>query len=405
MEKNGNIIIVGAGPAGLMAAEVLAKAGCCVSIYEKKPSPARKFLMAGRGGLNITHSEDIEKFMGRYGGASAFLRPMIDDFTPSDLRQWCEGLGEETFVGSSGRVFPKSFKASPLLRAWLKRLSDLGVTLHLQTMWQGWGQDGSLLFLNKDGAKMRVQADAVLLALGGASWPGLGTDGSWVALLRDKDVPVVDLCPANCGFVCAWSDVFREKFSGVPLKAISLSHAGNSARGDLMINEAGIEGGAVYALSSSIRNAIQKDGRAELRIDLRPDMARDDIAKKLEVRKAAQSFSNYLKSALSLPPVQISLLRETVPDVAVMPSDQIADLIKSVALTVNAPFSIERAISSAGGITLTALNDDLMIKSLPGVFAAGEMLDWEAPTGGYLLQASFATGVRAAHGILRYLGR
>jgi uncharacterized flavoprotein (TIGR03862 family) len=403
VEKKRSIIIVGAGPAGLMAAEVLGTAGHSVSIYERKPSPARKFLMAGRGGLNITHSEDLDKFVGRYGAASIFLRGMIDEFNPADMRQWCADLGEETFVGSSGRVFPNSFKASPLLRSWLKRLEGLNVELHLQTIWNGWDDNGALVFSNRDGVIEEYKPDALLLALGGASWPSLGSDGTWVKILEDRGVDIKTLRPANCGFQTQWSEFFKEKFSGEPLKAISLTHHNKTVRGEMIINQNGIEGGAVYAMSSAIRGAIEQDGKASITIDLRPDLSHANLLDKLSIRKSGKSFANYLRSSLSLSPVQANLLREVYPDVSTLGPDSLASIIKSVPITLSASFDIDRAISSAGGISLDAVTDDLMVKKLPGVFAAGEMLDWEAPTGGYLLQASFATGVRAAHGIIRYL--
>lgn len=387
MEKQ--IVIVGAGPAGLIAAERLAQAGHSVAIYERKASPARKFLMAGRGGLNLTHSEDIEDFIARYGVASGRMGAMVRDFTPLDLRAWCEGLGEETFVGSSGRVFPKSFKASPLLRAWLRRLGMLGVTLYAGKTWEGWNKDGEPVFNGE-----AVKSDAVLLALGGASWPGLGSDGGWVPLLKKRGVMVNDLRPANCGFICAWSDIFIKKFAGQPLKAIAVTHAGKTGRGDMMIDRNGIEGGAVYALSSDIRGTIEEEGSATIHIDLRPDIRAEEIVKKLARSREGKSLSNYLRVALNLSPVEINLLRETNTE----PSS-----IKSIPLICTKPFPIDRAISSAGGIALDAVNDDLMLKALPGVFVAGEMLDWEAPTGGYLLQGCFASGVRAACGLARYL--
>lgn len=370
--------IIGAGPAGLFAAEILSAAGCAVTVYDRKPSAARKFLMAGRGGLNLTHSEDIDTFVTRYGAAQRFMEPLIRAFTPADLRAWCEGLGQETFIGSSGRVFPKTMKASPLLRAWLARLAEQGVKFQFGMTWTG----------------NAMAADATLLALGGASWPGLGSDGSWQNVLKDKHVPVVPFAPSNGGFAVAWSDYMKQKFAGTPLKNIRLTHDGHGANGEIMITAAGIEGGAVYALSSRIRDAIARDGNTVVTIDLHPHLSDGDIARKLSAPRGRQSVSTYLRKALNLPPAAIALLHESGADIN-------AAAIKSCPLTLIAPFGIDRAISSAGGIALSALDDNMMIKNLPGVFAAGEMLDWEAPTGGYLLQGCFATARAAALGILR----
>lgn len=401
MEKK--IVIIGAGPAGLMAAERLAQAGLRVVLYERKASPARKFLMAGRGGLNLTHSEDLEKFITRYGAAQGRMDDMIHDFTPSDLRDWCKQLGEDTFVGSSGRVFPISFKASPLLRAWLKRLEGLGVVLHLQRTWRGWTDGGDIIVADKDGKTEIIAADAVLLCLGGASWPGLGSDGSWVDLVRARGVKVHDLRAANCGFVCDWSDIFVPKFAGSPLKSIALTHQGKTVRGEIMIAQNGIEGGALYALSSHIRTTIEQEGEAHLQIDLRPDLSLEVIAQKLGRARDKKSFSNYLRTALHLSPLEINTLRECQKNISSLDPEGLAHLIKNMPLTVTATFPLDRAISTAGGIDLSELDENLMLKKLPGIFVAGEMLDWEAPTGGYLLQGCFAMGVRAARGIINFL--
>ncbi len=392
------IAIVGGGPAGLMAAETLAKAGKAVAVFERKPSLGRKFLMAGRGGLNLTHSEDLSLFTARYRERSVNLSPYIHDFNPADLRAWCEGLGQETFVGSSGRVFPKAMKASPLLRAWIARLNDLGVAFHLQHTWKGW-RAGKLVFLDKDGAEKHVAAKATLLALGGASWPSLGSDGAWVDFL---DVPVAPLRSANCGFVVSWSDYMKDK-AGQPLKAIALTHAGKTVRGEIMIAANGIEGGAVYALSSGIREDILANGAAQVTIDLRPDLSQDDLSAKLSAPRGRQSFSTYLQKTLSLSSAQNTLLRETHADAATLDPDELAAAIKAVPRTLTAPFPLDRAISTAGGIPFEELDAHFMLRQKPGVFAAGEMLDWEAPTGGYLLQATFATAQAAASGILRWL--
>ncbi len=397
------ICIIGGGPAGLMAAEILATAGHRVTIYDRKTSVGRKFLMAGRGGLNLTHSESLDKFLTRYNEAQPFLEPLIRAFSPDDLRAWCEGLGQDTFIGSSGRVFPKAMKASPLLRAWLNRLEQSGVEFKLQHTWRGWNEDAALVFETTDGKYETVKPDAVLLALGGASWPNLGSDGAWAPLLDASGVDISPLRPANSGFTVAWSPYMREKHAGEPLKNITLTLRNKTVPGEMIISEHGLEGGAIYALSSSIRETIAKTGKAVISINLRPQQSKDDLIKKLSKPRGRQSFSTYLHKSLSFTPVHTALLREAVPDVANYTSEQLAELIQATPLTLTAPFSIEKAISSAGGIRLDALNKNMMIKSLPGIFAAGEMLDWEAPTGGYLLQACFATGRAAAHGILNYL--
>lgn len=397
--------IIGGGPAGLMAAEILAQAGHAVTVYERKPSLGRKFLMAGRGGLNLTHSEPLDAFLARYGPAAQALSPCIRRFPPDALRAWCEGLGQETFVGSSGRVFPKAFKASPLLRSWIARLDGLGVRFAMNRDWTGWDSSGALTFRTQDGAIETARPAAVLLALGGASWPKLGSDGGWVPLLAARGVPVAPLRPANCGFVVPWSPVFRDKFAGTPLKTITLTFAGKTVPGEIMIAANGIEGGAVYALSAAIRDQVLEQGSAIVRIDLRPGLSQESLLQKLSAPRGGQSFSTWMQKAAGLAPVAISLLRETDSGIAGKTPDVLAGAIKSLPLRVTAPFPIDRAISSAGGIRLEALDGNFMLKSLPGVFAAGEMLDWEAPTGGYLLQASFATGFCAAHGIAGWLGR
>lgn len=392
------IAIIGGGPAGLMAAEVLAKAGQSVAVYERKPSLGRKFLMAGRGGLNLTHSEHLSLFTGRYRSRSTDLAPLVHDFNPDALRQWCEGLGQETFVGSSGRVFPKSMKASPLLRAWLARLGELGVSFHLQHTWKGW-RNGALVFETAQGAEKTVMARATLLALGGASWPSLGSDGAWVDYMS---IPVAPLRPANCGFSVEWSDFMKQK-AGQPLKNISVTHAGTSVAGEMMVAEKGVEGGAIYALSAPIRDDILANGTAQIKIDLRPGLSHGDIVQKLSLPRARQSLATYLQKTLGLTSLQNTLLREVRADVGAITADDLASLIKAVPLTLTTPFPIERAISTAGGIPFEELDANLMLRQKPGVFCAGEMLDWEAPTGGYLLQATFATARAAASGILRWL--
>jgi uncharacterized flavoprotein (TIGR03862 family) len=386
-----------------MAAEVLGRAGLSVRVFDRMPSVGRKLLMAGRGGLNLTHSEDLETFLARYGTAVRRLRPLVEAFRPADLRAWCEGLGQETFVGSSGRVFPKAFKASPLLRAWLNRLDALDVRFSLRHRWEGWDEAGRLIFASPEGP-VAVSAEAAILALGGASWPRLGSDGSWVEILARDGVAIAPLKPANGGFAVAWSEVFRSRFEGAPLKRIALAFGRRTVRGEAIITADGLEGGAVYALSAPIREAVLRDGRAGVRIDLRPDLPQEALAKRLAGPRGGQSTSTFLRKAAGLSPVGIGLVREGSP--GALPSDPaaLAALVKAVPLDVTGLRPLERAISTAGGVALDDLDEHLMLRRRPGVFVAGEMLDWEAPTGGYLLQASFATGVAAAQGVLARLG-
>ncbi|MGO4871607.1 MAG: NAD(P)/FAD-dependent oxidoreductase [Roseiarcus sp.] len=392
---------MGAGPAGLMAAEVLATSGRRVVVYDGAPSPARKFLLAGRGGLNLTHSEPFERLMTRYGAAAERLRPAIERFSPDALRAWSAALGEETFVGSSGRVFPKSFKATPLLRAWLRRLDALGVTLRARRRFVGFDEQRTLRFASPEGVE-EVRAEAIVLALGGASWPRLGADGSWVEFLRAAGIAVASLRPANCGFVVDWSPEFRRRFAGQPLKTIALSYGGRSVRGEAMIGARGIEGGAVYALSAALRDAIAAQGSTILTVDLKPDLSQEALAKRLR-RRPGQSLSTFLRKAAALAPVAVALMREA----GEIPSDAnaLAARIKALPLSLIAPAPIERAISSAGGVEWGEIDDAFMLKKLPGVFVAGEMIDWEAPTGGYLLQASFATGAAAGRGAAAWIER
>jgi uncharacterized flavoprotein (TIGR03862 family) len=395
MPKPQTIAIIGAGPAGLMAAEILSAAGLKVTVYDRMPSVARKLLIAGRGGLNLTHSEPLDRFKARYGAAAPRLAPVIDAFPPQALIDWAEALGQPTFVGSSGRVFPKTLKASPLLRAWLARLQAQGVQIKTRHDWQGWTKTGDLVFANDATAK----ADATILALGGASWPRLGSNGAWVEILTKRGVPITPLRPANMGFTVAWSDPFR-RFEGEPLKGIAVTFNGRTVRGEAMITKTGIEGGALYALSADLREGIAAQGAATPTIDLRPDVTHADLAAKLARPRASDSLSNFLRKTISLAPVGINLLRETHGTLAAdVPT--LARQIKSAPLKLTGTQPIDRAISTAGGIKLDALDEDLMLRAMPNVYAVGEMLDWEAPTGGYLLQATFATGAQAARAIVR----
>jgi uncharacterized flavoprotein (TIGR03862 family) len=399
------VAIIGAGPAGLMAAEVLAIGGAVVTVYDAMPSAGRKFLMAGRGGLNLTHSEPLPQFLTRYREATPQLNAAITAFPPHALRAWSEALGQPTFVGSSGRVFPEAFKASPLLRAWLRRLDSLGVQFKLRHRWIGWEEER--LALQAPDGRHLVEACATVLALGGASWPRLGSDGAWVEPLAARGVTISPLRPANCGFTVAWSDVFRDRFEGQPLKGAALSFGGRSLRGEAVITRAGIEGGAIYALSADLREAIACSGRATLRIALRPDLEIKPLMARLSAPRGKQSFSNWLRKAAQLSPIGIGLLQEAMissgSSLSSCSPKDLAELINAVPVELDGPAPIARAISTAGGIAFGELDADFMIRRLPGVFAAGEMLDWEAPTGGYLLQASFATGAAAARGAVKWL--
>ncbi len=401
-----NVAIIGAGPAGLMAAETLAAGGARVTIYDAMPSAGRKFLMAGRGGLNLTHSEPLDALMMRYGAAESDLRAAVDAFTPDMLREWSANLGQPTFIGSSGRVFPQTFKASPLLRAWLRRLDDAGVAFKLRHRWTGWNSNGWLVFEAPTGRET-VKPDALVLALGGASWPRLGSDGAWAELLRNKDVAVSPLRPANSGFTINWSSTFRDRFAGQPLKTVRLRYGEHSVRGDAMITSDGIEGGAVYAIAAPVRDAVETAGEAMLFIALRPDVASDALAARLAAPRGKQSLATFLRKAAGLSPAAIGLMHEAAAHagrkLADMSAADLAALINAVPLRLAGVSPIARAISTAGGVRFDEIGEGYMLKRMPGVFVAGEMLDWEAPTGGYLLQASFATGAAAGRGALEWL--
>jgi uncharacterized flavoprotein (TIGR03862 family) len=403
-----HIAVIGGGPAGLMAAEVLVGGGTRVTVYDAMPTVGRKFLLAGRGGLNLTHSEDLARLLGRYGAAEARLRPAIEAFPPAALRAWCEALGQETFVGSSGRVFPISMKTSPLLRAWLRRLDAAGVAFNLRHRWTGWDDAGALTFATPDGPA-KAKADATVLALGGASWPQLGSSGAWVDVLSAVGVKIVPLQPANCGFLVPWSEIFRSRFAGAPLKRLGLSFGQHNVRGEALITRTGLEGGGIYALSAPLREAMAAAGEAILHIDLLPDVTRAALEQRLSAARGKQSLSTFLRKAASLSPAAIGLLHEAAitasQRLSAVAPDALADLIKAVPVRLTGAAPIARAISTAGGVALEEVDDHFMLRRLPGVFVAGEMLDWEAPTGGYLLQASFATGAAAGRGVLQRLDR
>ena len=394
--------VIGAGPAGLIAAERLAHAGDRVTVHERMPSLGRKFLLAGRGGLNLTHSEPLDRFLPRYRAAMPWLAPALDAFPPQALRDWADGLGAESFIGSSGRIFPRAMKASPLLRAWLRRLDGLGVRLETGRLWLGWDADGALGFRLRDGSVISETADATLLALGGASWPRLGSDGGWVPVLAAQGVPIAPLRPANAGFTAVWSQALRDRFSGAPLKRVTLRFRDQQASGEAMLDRDGIEGGAFYALSGPLREAIAQRRRAEVTLDLRPDIDVARLTERLSRRRKGETLSNHLRKA-GLAPAAIALLRDAVGGSLPQQPDALAALIKAAPLRLTGMQGLERAISTAGGVTAAAITDDFMLKARPGVFVAGEMLDWEAPTGGYLLQACFATGAAAAEGALAWL--
>jgi uncharacterized flavoprotein (TIGR03862 family) len=386
-----------------MAAEVLAQGGANVTVFDRMPAAGRKFLLAGRGGLNLTHSEPLDVFLTRYGAARSHLRDAIEAFPPAKLRAWCEELGQETFVGSSGRVFPKRLKGSPLLRAWLRRLDAAGVVFKPRHRWTGWDSDDALVFETPSGA-VTERADAAVLALGGASWPKLGSDGSWAGIMARAGITVAPLRPANAGVLVNWSDVFRHRFEGEPLKRIALTLGGQTVRGEALVTRAGLEGGGIYALSGAIRSAIDGAGEATLYIDLRPDLTAEALSKKLGAARGKQSLSTFLRKAASLAPVAIGLLQESqAGKLSTLPPDAMAELIKAVPVRLTGVADIAKAISTAGGIVFDAIDARFMLRKRPGTFVAGEMLDWEAPTGGYLLQACFATGVAAGQGALAYL--
>ena len=397
------IAIIGGGPAGLMAAEVLGAAGRAVTVYEAMPTVGRKFLLAGKSGLNITHAEDYGRFRTRFGPASAHLRPALDAFTPEDVRAWAAGLGTETFVGSSSRVFPHAMKASPLLRSWLRHLDGLGVEIRTRHRWTGFEGD-RLRIEGPDGPQL-IRPEAALLALGGASWPRLGSNAAWTGWLAERGVAVAPFRPANCGFDVDWSPVMRDGFGGAPVKGVTATSAAGTQQGEFVVTVHGIEGSLVYHHAVPLRDGLARDGQAALVIDLAPGRSVERLAADLARQNRKASFSTRLRKGAGLEGVKVALLRECAP--APVPDDpvRLAHCIKHLAIPVLRPRPIAEAISSAGGVTLDAVDGDFMLKALPGMFVAGEMLDWEAPTGGYLLTACFATGRAAARGILRRLER
>lgn len=405
----GRLAIVGGGPAGLIAAETARAAGAEVDVYEAKGSVGRKFLIAGKGGLNLTHSDPFERFVARYRERATAVGEWLADFDADALRAWAQAQGVETYVGSSGRVFPLDRKAAPLLRGWVRRLKDAGVRFHVQQRWLGWAADGALRFAGADG-EQRVQADACVLALGGGSWPQLGSDGAWQDTLRTRGVEVAPLQPANCGFDVDWSAYFRERHAGAPLKPV-VAHwhdaqgQAQSLQGECVVGEHGIEGSLIYALAADLRESIAAHGPATLWLDLAPGRDLPRLQAELGKPRGGRSFGEHLRRQAGIDGVKAALLFEILGKQAGQDPMLAAATLKRLPLTLLRPRPLAEAISSAGGVRLEALDAQLMLRALPGTFCAGEMLDWEAPTGGYLLTACFASGVRAGRGAVAWLQR
>ncbi len=399
-----SVAIIGGGPAGLAAAEVLADAGVAAHVYDAMPSVGRKFLLAGKGGLNLTHSEALPAFTQRYGTRASQVAAWLDAWSPEALRAWAAQLGVDTFVGSSGRVFPTDLKAAPLLRAWLHRLRERGVVFHMRHRWRGWSGDGALCFASPQG-EVTARPRATVLALGGASWPQLGSDGAWVPWLREAGVEVAPLRPANCGFdvTPAWSAHLRQRFAGAPIKPVVLRVASFERQGEFVLSDYGVEGSLIYAASALIRDAIEADGRTTITLDLLPDHVGERVRREVAHPRGSRSLGSHLKSRLGLEGAKIALLHELLPRETIADAARLATAIKALPITLSAPRPIAQAISTAGGVALESLDEHLMLRARPGVFCAGEMLDWEAPTGGYLLQASMASGRVAGQGALGYL--
>jgi uncharacterized flavoprotein (TIGR03862 family) len=396
-----SIAIIGGGPAGLMAAYVLSQGGVQVDVYDSMPSLGRKFLMAGKSGLNLTHSEPYEKFVTRYGKHQKEIELHLKNFTPDDLCAWAHGLGVETFVGTSGRVFPKEMKASPLLRAWLKRLQEGGVNFHTRHNWKGW-QDDSLIFDSPEG-EIKIRPDATILALGGASWPKLGSRGEWSSWLEQAGVEVEPFHPSNCGFIVDWSKHFSEKFHGHPIKSTVLTFEDFKQQGEFIVTKSGVEGGLIYAASSKLRDALQITGSAALTLDLAPDSSREKLITALSRPRGSRSMTSHIEKTIGLKGVKIGLLYEFLSKDDFGNIEKLVDALKALRIPLVATSPIEKAISSAGGVGFGELDENLMLKKMPGVFCAGEMLNWEAPTGGYLLTACLATGRDAGTGAAKWL--
>lgn len=396
-----SIAIIGGGPAGLMAAEILSQHDVTVDVYESMPSLGRKFLMAGKSGLNLTHAEPYHTFITRYGDKQNQIETHLKHFKPDDLLAWVKGLGIETFIGTSGRIFPKEMKASPLLRAWLQRLQSNGVTIHKRHHWKGW-QEQSLIFDSPTG-EVKIKPDATILALGGASWPKLGSRGDWVSWLEEAGISIKPLAPANCGFIVNWSKHFSEKFHGHPMKSVVLSFKDFKQKGEFVISRTGVEGSLIYTASAILRDELAATGAAALILDLAPDISRDKLMAALAKPRGSRTLTSHIKRTTRLADVKIGLLYEFISKDDLANVEKLADAIKALHIPLSATYPLETAISCAGGVRFEELNDNLMLRNMPGVFCAGEMLDWETVTGGYLLTACFATGKAAGEGALEWL--
>lgn len=402
-----SVCVIGCGPAGLMAAEILAGRGVPVDIFDAMPSAGRKLLVAGKGGLNLTHSEPYDQFVARYGSSSGVLRRYLDSFGPEDVREWARALGIETFIGSSNRVFPMGMKTFPLLKAWLTRLSERGVAFHFRHRWSGWSDSGELKFTTPLGERL-VHAEAVILALGGGSWKKLGSDGAWVSILGNKGIQVAPLKPANCGFDANWTAHFSSRFAGSPVKPVILTfgkgdHSFFRQQGEFIITATGVEGSLVYAASALLRDEIDTNGTATVTLDLAPDRTIEYLESRLAKPRGTRSLANHLQKSVGIKDVKAGLLREVLSPAVLSDPIQLASAIKSLPISLNATRPLDEAISTAGGVIFEELDENLMLHKLPGVFCTGEMLDWEAPTGGYLITACMSTGRAAGLGVLKWL--